>query len=221
MKSIILVRHATAIDRANELPDFERTLIKKGKKESRKMAQKFKKYQLKPEVWISSAAPRAAETASIFADILEFPQNKILMDEVLYDQNNSESYLEIIKSLPTRKKSAIFFGHDPGISACAGTLVKNLQLDFPKAGIEGITLLSDDWKRIQEGQGFLTLIEFPGTHKGISKILQRHLLDLISLQNLNIISSMTPTISRKMQKVVRSYSEKSARELVNYRKKNL
>ena len=219
MKSIILVRHATAIDRANEIADFERTLIKKGKKESRKMAQRFKKYQLKPEVWITSAAPRAMETAYIFADILEFPRNKILMDEVLYDKNNAESYLELIKSLPTRKNSAIFFGHDPGISECASTLVKNLQLDFPKAGVEGITLLLDDWKRLQEGEGYLTLIEFPGSRKGITKILQRNLSNFISLQNQSIFSTMTPKSSRKMEKVVRSYSEKTAKLIVELNKK--
>jgi len=186
MKMIILVRHATAMDRGNEVPDFERTLIKKGKKESQKMAQRFKKYQLKPEVWITSAASRAVETAYIFADILEFPRNKILMDEVLYDKNSSESYIELIKSLPGSKNSVIFFGHDPGISECATTLVKNFQLDFPKAGVEGITLLLKDWKRLQEGEGYLTLIEFPGSHKGISRILHRNLTDLISLQNQNI-----------------------------------
>jgi phosphohistidine phosphatase len=219
MKSIILVRHATAIDRGNDLPDFERTLIKKGKKESRKMAQRFLSYQLKPEIWITSAAPRAVETASIFADILEFPRNKILTDEALYDKNNPESYIELITSLPISKNSVIFFGHDPGISECAATLVKNLQLDFPKAGVEGITLLFDDWKRLQEGEGYLTLIEFPGSRKGISRILQRNLTDLISLQNENIFIALTPKISRKLQKVLKSYSEKSAKLIVELNKK--
>ncbi len=86
MKSIILVRHATAIVRDNDLPDFDRTLIRKGKKESRKMAERFLKYQITPGIWISSPAPRALETAYIFADILEFPRNKILLEDALYNE---------------------------------------------------------------------------------------------------------------------------------------
>ena len=47
MKLVILVRHATAVDRDIDSPDFDRTLVKKGKKESAKMAKIFKSYQIK------------------------------------------------------------------------------------------------------------------------------------------------------------------------------
>ena len=220
MKSIILVRHATAIVRDNDLPDFDRTLIRKGKKESRKMAERFLKYQITPGIWISSPAPRALETAYIFADILEFPRNKILLEDALYNENSPEPYIELTKSLPNSKNSVIFFGHDPGISQCSNNLVKNLQLEFPKAGIGGISLLIDSWKKLEESEGYLTLIEFPGSRKGISRILERNLTDLISRQSQNLLFPFTPKMTRKMQKTVKSYSEKIAKEVTIYRKRN-
>ena len=144
------------------------------------MARKFLKYQLKPEIWVSSAAPRALETAYIFADVLNFSREKILKEEALYHENSSKPYLELIKSLPPSKNSVIFFGHDPGISETAAELANNFKLAFPKAGIIAVSFLEKSWQKINDGRGFLSLIEFPGSPKGISKILQEDLRDLIA-----------------------------------------
>ena len=43
MKTIYLVRHGKAVKRDANLPDFQRTLVKKGKEESSDMANKIKK----------------------------------------------------------------------------------------------------------------------------------------------------------------------------------
>ncbi len=43
MKTIYLVRHGKAIKRNVKLPDFQRTLVKKGKEESLNMAKKNQK----------------------------------------------------------------------------------------------------------------------------------------------------------------------------------
>jgi phosphohistidine phosphatase len=221
MKSIFLVRHATAQIRETDLPDFERSLIKKGKKESRKMAQRFLKYQIKPAIWISSPAPRAWETAQIFADVLDYPHEKILKEDALYDENSSKPYIELINSLPTVKDSVIFFGHDPGITETAVELAINFQLDFPKAGIVAISFLESSWKKLTNNEGFLTLIEFPGSRKGISRILEQNLTRLVNRQSETIISSLTPKLTGKMKKTIISFSGKIAQELVSYRKKNI
>jgi phosphohistidine phosphatase len=221
MKSIYLVRHATAQPRDPNLSDFDRKLIKKGKKESRKAAERFQKYKILPNIWISSPAPRALETAQIFADILDFPHTEILLESALYDQNDSKSYFELIASLPHHKSSIILFGHDPGISECASALASNVQFDFPKAGIEGFTLLTDSWKKLESNAAYLTLLELPRSSKVTAKILQNNLTDLIYRLNQNILTELSQKMTGKMKRTVKSFSEKISNELLSYRKKKI
>ena len=221
MKSIYLVRHATAQPRDPNVSDFDRKLIKKGKKESRKAGERFRRYQLIPNIWIASPAPRALETAHIFADILDFPRNEILLESALYDENDSKSYLELIASLPHNKSSVIFFGHDPGISECAFSLVSHVQFDFPKAGIEGFTLLTDSWKKLDRDATFLTLLEFPRTSKVTAKILHNNLTNLIYRLNQDILTTLSQKMTGKMKRTVKSYSKKISNELLSYRKKKI
>ena len=100
MKLAILVRHATAVERDVDLPDFDRILEKKGKKESSKMAKSFLSHQIQPDIWISSPAPRAMETAEIFAKTFQFPVSKILPEEKLYTDNSAKAYMDLIHTIP-------------------------------------------------------------------------------------------------------------------------
>jgi len=214
MKTIVLVRHATAIEREAGLPDFDRTLIKKGLKESRKTARQFSFYTIIPEIWISSSAPRALETATIFADRIKYPRQDILQEESLYQENSSSAYLTLTQSLPKNKSSVVYFGHEPGISEFAALLVKDFKLDFPKAGILGISMAAESWDRLTDAEGFITFIEFPGSGKEVSKILKTHLTHYLFEENQKILTSLTPKIDKKLKKLLISCSTQVAKSLV-------
>jgi hypothetical protein len=94
-------------------------------------------------------------------------------------------------------------------------------LDFPKAGIVAICFLESSWKKLNKKEGFLTLIEFPKSGKGTSKILEQNLSQFVNRQSEKILASLTPKLTGKMKKTVNSFSEKVARDLVSYRTKNI
>jgi len=88
MKMIYLVRHAAAADRSEPISDFDRPLIEKGKKESQKMANLLKSQGIKPQIYLSSSAIRAVETAQIFAKTFGYPKSKIILDEKIYSSSS-------------------------------------------------------------------------------------------------------------------------------------
>jgi len=99
MKMIYLVRHAAAADRSEPISDFDRPLIEKGKKESQKMANLLKSQGIKPQIYLSSSAIRAVETAQIFAKTFGYPKSKIILDEKIYSSSSGSTFIDSIKKL--------------------------------------------------------------------------------------------------------------------------
>jgi len=220
MKTLILVRHATAVERKSDFPDFERTLVKKGVKESKKMAKRFASYQVSPDIWISSSAPRALETATIFSENLLHPKQEILLDDSLYQDNSAEAYLALTQSLPKSKNSVIYFGHEPGISEFAALLVKDFKPDFPKAGIMGIIVAAESWENLGDAPGFITLLEFPGSGKTTSKILKIHVSRFLFEQNRKSVSAIIPNIDKKLRKILMACSTQMTKAVLKRRTKS-
>jgi len=84
MKRLILVRHATAVDRGPEGSDFHRGLKKRGKREAQVMAERMAPVLGTPDQIFSSPADRALQTARIFADRLGVPAERVVLREELY-----------------------------------------------------------------------------------------------------------------------------------------
>ena len=73
-KILFLVRHAKSSWDNEALPDFERPLNERGKKDAPKMATRLKDKNIIINAFISSPAKRAKKTAELF--IKEFGGNK-------------------------------------------------------------------------------------------------------------------------------------------------
>ena len=183
------------------------------------MANRFSAYQFSPDIWISSSAPRALETATIFSEKLLHPKQEILLDDSLYQDNSAEAYLALTQSLPKSKDSVIYFGHEPGLSEFAAHLVTDFKLGFPKAGIMGTIIASENWTKLGDTQGSIILLEFPGSGKATSKILKIHLTRYLFEQTQKSVFSIIPIIDKKLSKVLMDYSAKMAKVVLKRRTK--
>jgi len=161
MKRLYLIRHATALPRDNQVPDFERSLVPKGAKEAKKIARRIGKNGQLEGVLISSPANRALETAHIFAKAWDYPVQKIILKQELYDFGGAKEFLPLIQSFDESWETVVMFGHDPAISELAQTLAKGFQEVMPKAGAVGISWNAESWKQITPESGRLILLEFP------------------------------------------------------------
>lgn len=161
MKSIILIRHAKAQDLHQAITDFQRSLTTKGEKQAALMAQKLKEKDILIDTMISSSANRAFETASIFAEILKYPQNEIEADESFYNYYSTNNFLEYISQINDLNQTIALFGHNPDISNLAYNLSKNFDEAMPKCGVLGLVFDTNSWKKIQARTGKVLFLEYP------------------------------------------------------------
>ena len=84
MKTLFLVRHAKSSWEYTALPDKDRPLNDRGKRDAPKMGKRLAKRDVKPDLILSSPARRALTTAEIIAKKLNYKRRDIVVDDRLY-----------------------------------------------------------------------------------------------------------------------------------------
>jgi phosphohistidine phosphatase len=153
MKKLIFVRHGRAEDSTSMIPDYERSLTTKGKSISEKMALILKQMEKTPAVMVTSPAFRAYETAIVFARVLDYNPDEIILKECLYSHANLKSFADIVGEISDEINTIIFFGHNPSFTEIPDRLSKT-GIDFlPKTGIVCISFKTDTWAGIVREKG--------------------------------------------------------------------
>jgi len=158
MKTLYLIRHGKSSWSFN-LPDHDRPLGKRGRKDVIKMGNHLAMHQPVPEILISSTASRAFYTALFFCDQWGLDEGRIRLEKGLYHAG-SEDILKVIKKAPKCDRLALF-GHNPGFTHAANALA---HLDFdnvPTCGIVGIHFDVKYWRDVDFGKGMLAFYYFP------------------------------------------------------------
>lgn len=153
MKRMIFVRHGKAEEHTGSNDDYLRSLTDKGKTVSEKVARFLKKREKNPAILVSSPAFRAYETAAIFARVLEYDPEKIILKESLYSPASLKSFSQITGELDEKTDTVIFFGHNPSFTEIPNLLSVTGCDVLPKSGIVCLSFLTDTWKDISRGKG--------------------------------------------------------------------
>jgi len=84
MKTLFLIRHAKSSWEYTALPDKDRPLNDRGKRDAPKMGKRLAKRDVKPDLILSSPARRALTTAEFIAKKLNYKRKDIVVDDRLY-----------------------------------------------------------------------------------------------------------------------------------------
>ncbi|HVP91395.1 MAG TPA: histidine phosphatase family protein [Terriglobales bacterium] len=214
MLRIYIVRHATAQDRGGALPDFERSLVKKGTKEATAVARHLASANAAPDLMISSFANRAIETAHLFAKAFGYPHQKILLKDTFYGNTNTEDLAQEIRKQPDKYRSIMLVGHDPAFSQLAAHLVKGFREAIPKGGVVTAEFALDHWRDLAGGAG--TLIEFtgPGRLKAQKKEARTELETRLARSMEGILGRVSRPGAAAFQKETRKAAHKLARDFL-------
>lgn len=158
MKTLYLIRHAKS-SWAFDLPDHDRPLGKRGRKDVIKIGSHLCKHQPKPEILITSTASRAFYTALHICDQLRIDEGQIRLDKRLFHAGSHE-ILSVIKSSPSCDRLAIF-GHNPGFTSAANALAQANFDNIPTCGVVGINFNVKSWKEVEFGDGQIAFHYFP------------------------------------------------------------
>lgn len=168
MKKLYLIRHAKSSWDDPDLPDFERPLNKRGKKDAPRMAKRLKEKRVTPDMMISSPALRALDTCKDFAKILDYNKDKIKTVRSLYHAGEDQilHVLKDLKDFPNDDEEVVLlFGHNPGMTEFANSLLNTAIDNIPTCGIVAATLKIDKWREIHFGCGELDFFDFPKNDK--------------------------------------------------------
>ena len=128
MKTLLLVRHAKSSWDDVTLPDFDRPLNHRGKKDAPKMAKRLKDKINDIDAFISSPAKRAKKTAELFIEEFDRDKKEIILVPALYHAAIDDFY-QTIHDADDKFKSIALFSHNPGITAFANEIVPKAELD--------------------------------------------------------------------------------------------
>jgi phosphohistidine phosphatase len=218
MKTLYLIRHAEAVPRQEELPDSERVLVPKGRKQAKRAGQQLKQHDGRSDLFISSPAQRALETAHVFAHYLGYPVQRIALSEKVYEAEDASELLDLLRGADARVDTALLFGHDPTISNLATLLVTRFTESLPKAAVAGIRFPVDQWAEIAPGQGTLDYLDTPlskaararlekATRREMSELFADYLSRALDLCGADDV----PVMRKKVKSAARTLAEELLR----------
>ena len=159
MKTLFLIRHAKSSWDNAALPDKERPLNDRGRRDAPKMGERLAKRDVKPDLILSSPAVRALSTAEIIAEKLDYRRKDIVVTERLYAAE-VDDLLDVIRQLGDELKCVMLFGHNPEFTELAHRLSGEIA-HMPTCAIAEFTFDAKSWSGIDSIKPAQILLDYP------------------------------------------------------------
>jgi phosphohistidine phosphatase len=130
-RQLILLRHAKSD--WPDLPDAERPLAKRGRRDAPRIGRWLHEHGYQPDVVVVSAATRTKQTWDLLAP--ELGGAPAVRFEPRAYAASALTLLYLAQELPDRYRTALFIAHNPGLSDLATTLAADPESD-PESGPE-------------------------------------------------------------------------------------
>lgn len=156
MKTLLLMRHGKSSWKHAELPDHERPLNKRGKKDAPMMGKLLKAKELVPQKVLCSTALRARETVDLMREEGGIDFDIQYLGEFYLAE--SQTYLDAIYQLPDELERVMIVGHNPGLEGLVQMLGDKIE-SLPTAAIAYLVFPVKSWQDLRDKpQG--ELVEF-------------------------------------------------------------
>ncbi len=160
MKKLYLIRHAKSSWSHPDLPDFERSLNKRGKHDAPLMGALLKERGVLPDYFLSSPAKRAIVTAKKIAAEIGFPREEIVCNPEIYLADR-DTLSNLIKELPDEYQTVFLVGHNPGLTELVNWLGDQFISNVPTCAVCYLELPVEHWKEIKQQVGTLKRFDYP------------------------------------------------------------
>jgi phosphohistidine phosphatase len=159
MKTLLLMRHAKSSWKHPELPDAERGLARRGKKDAPLMGSLLKEKELVPESILCSTAERSRETAKALVEASGY-KGEVVYQDTLY-LAEPEAYLSALRALPDGLERALVIGHNPGLEGLLQLLSGRIEA-LPTSTIAYLSLPVQRWADLSaQSEGELVEVMHP------------------------------------------------------------
>jgi phosphohistidine phosphatase len=153
-RTLYLLRHAKSSWDEPALPDRERPLAPRGRKDGKRIADHLRASGIEPELALCSPAERTRQTLELIG-----VGSTVRFEEELYAAS-SDALLELVRAVPDPVASVMLIGHNPGLQelalalASTGDELGRLAAKFPTAALATLTL-GTTWASLEAGEALL------------------------------------------------------------------
>ncbi len=159
MKTLFLIRHAKSSWDHTALPDKDRPLNDRGRRDAPKMGERLAKRDVKPSLILSSPAVRALRTAEIIAKKLDYRRKDILVNERLYAVE-ADDLLDVIHQLGDKVERVMLFGHNPELTELAHRFAGEIT-HMPTCAVAELTFDARSWSNIGKIKPAKVALDYP------------------------------------------------------------
>src|SRR5436190_18716918 len=159
MKTLFLIRHAKSSWTDPALPDKDRPLGNRGRRDARKMGKRLAKREVKPDLILSSPARRALKTARIIAKKLDYKRKDIVLDDRLY-AGAMNDLLDVIHQLGDKLERVMLFGHNPELTEFAHRLSSEIT-HMPTCAVAEFPFDAKSWSHIDNAKLAKVALDYP------------------------------------------------------------
>jgi phosphohistidine phosphatase len=159
MKTLYLARHAKSYWKDQSIPDFDRPLNSRGKRDAPFMGEVLKDKKVKPDLIISSPAKRTKKTAIEIASKIGYSEKKILYNEELYEAS-SNTIIKVLNKIDEKYNSVMIFAHNPGLTLLNNHISNNYIDNIPTCGIVALQL-DKKWNELSKNTCKFLFFEYP------------------------------------------------------------
>jgi phosphohistidine phosphatase len=165
MRTLYLLRHAKSSWSDPTLPDRERPLAPRGRRDAQRVGEYLVRLAIVPDLVLCSAARRAGETLELVQTALG-PTTSVLLEPQLYAAS-ADRLLDRLRVVPDGVASVLVIGHNPGLQnlalllASAGADLERLEAKFPTAALATLALPKATWGQLSPADALLDAFVAP------------------------------------------------------------
>jgi phosphohistidine phosphatase len=159
MKTLFLIRHAKSSWDDTALPDKDRPLNDRGRRDAPKMGKRLAKRDVKLDLILSSPARRALTTAEVIAKRLDYKLKDIVIDDRLY-AGGADDLLDVIHELGDKLERVMLFGHNPELTELAHRLSSEIT-HMPTCAIAEFMFNAKSWSSIGKAKAAKVTLDSP------------------------------------------------------------
>jgi phosphohistidine phosphatase len=158
MKTLFLLRHTKSSSKDQKLPDFERPLNRRGRRDAEAVGRFLKMKEIVPDLVLSSPALRARETVEHVTRAAKW-RTEVRYDERIYEAG-AVRLLEVISQIESERKTVFVVGHNPGMEEVLHLLTGRME-QVPTGGLAKVLLKTPKWAAIVDKKANLEWLVKP------------------------------------------------------------
>jgi phosphohistidine phosphatase len=147
LKTLLILRHGKSSRAHTDIPDHDRPLKKRGKRDARRMGQLLLDQELVPDLILTSTAKRARKTARLTADTCGYSRG-IAQRSDLY-MGGPTAYIEALQGVADESQRVMVVGHNPDLELLLEVLTGHTEW-LPTAALAYISLPILSWTDVRE-----------------------------------------------------------------------